>query len=281
MNVKNGKAALVARSAKKARFVRIDNGVVQDSRLSHRARGIMAHVLSMPSDWRHKAEDLTNPVEGVEAIRSALRELERHGYAVFRKIRGPGGKFESHWEFRESPSPEKADSVTLPPSTEKADSVKASPNGVQPDSVQPDSVQPDSVLPSPAKADSLKRLSYKTTINQTNGLTEGMTHLGKCDALTDEVESFLLGKAEAIEEQTGVSPGSVQAAIGRVVQQIAAGKRISDPIACAVGLARTIEANDPNASLPSPALPNGRPSARAAHSPRADVAFDVDEDEPF
>ena len=113
-----------------ARFVVIDNVVVQDPRLSFRARGVLAYVLSKPTTWEHSAESLAAAsTEGVEAIRSALRELERFGFAEFRKLRIEGGRFKSVRLFREAPDRD------------------------LPDPVNPSPVEPDPVKPAPGKTE--------------------------------------------------------------------------------------------------------------------------------
>jgi hypothetical protein len=59
----------------------LSRAVLQDERLSYRARGVLAAILSRPSGWRTSAEQLAKQgKEGREAIRAALKELETVGY---------------------------------------------------------------------------------------------------------------------------------------------------------------------------------------------------------
>lgn len=84
--------------AAEGKFVQIANDALQDGRLSFRARGILALVLSMPPDQHLTAKWLeAQAPDGREAVRSALRELERFGYFLRRRRPGIGG----HWEWEQ------------------------------------------------------------------------------------------------------------------------------------------------------------------------------------
>jgi hypothetical protein len=84
----------IIRSARpEAHFTQIRNEVLRDQRLSFKARGVLAYVLSMPDNWRSTAEDIASQgKEGRDAIRTALKELEELGYVQRRKVRGPDGR---------------------------------------------------------------------------------------------------------------------------------------------------------------------------------------------
>ncbi|PQP24184.1 helix-turn-helix domain-containing protein [Rhodococcus opacus] len=78
----------VRRGPRKQRdFTILDNAALCDERLSFRARGVLAFILSKPDGWRTNSESLARVAkEGRDAIRSALRELKEAGYIVYEKI---------------------------------------------------------------------------------------------------------------------------------------------------------------------------------------------------
>ncbi|MGL5910611.1 MAG: hypothetical protein ACRCZP_11460 [Phycicoccus sp.] len=62
-------------------FVQIPRDSIRDTRLSLRARGLLAYLLDRPEGWIVRSETIARDApEGREAIRSALRELGAAGY---------------------------------------------------------------------------------------------------------------------------------------------------------------------------------------------------------
>lgn len=81
------------RVAHRARYTSIDRGLINDQRLSFRARGVLAWLLDKPDDWHCDSTAISHAgMEGREAVRAALRELERCGYLVRKRRRVDGGK---------------------------------------------------------------------------------------------------------------------------------------------------------------------------------------------
>jgi hypothetical protein len=92
-----------ARSAE-GRYVQIRNGALQDDRLSFRARGVMAFVLSLPADTRVNSTELAKEApEGRDAVRSALRELESFGYLMRVRLSGGRGKIGTETVITDDP----------------------------------------------------------------------------------------------------------------------------------------------------------------------------------
>lgn len=75
-------------------FTQIPNAWVRDARLSHRARGVLAVLMSHRDGWQTSTEQLVeNGTEGRDAIRKAIGELENAGYLKRVKLRNETGHF--------------------------------------------------------------------------------------------------------------------------------------------------------------------------------------------
>lgn len=72
-------------------YVVVPNGIVNDSSLSFRARGLLMYMLGRPPGWRFGGKQLSGvTVEGRDAVFTALRELKRAGYYRATKVRAAG-----------------------------------------------------------------------------------------------------------------------------------------------------------------------------------------------
>lgn len=72
-------------------FVIIANKAIQDPRISHTARGILALVLSLPSGVKENVRTLSdNYPQGRSAVAKAVKELREFGYWVTKTARDEG-----------------------------------------------------------------------------------------------------------------------------------------------------------------------------------------------
>lgn len=84
---------------KRNNFVMLDKGFLEDNRLSYKAKGILAYLLSKPDNWKVIIKDLINhSSDGKKAIYSGLRELKQHGYYRKMPIRNEKGQRIIYWE---------------------------------------------------------------------------------------------------------------------------------------------------------------------------------------
>ena len=83
-------------------FTQIKNAWLRDDRLSFKARGLLAYIESHSPEWEISVQWLVqNNPEGKEAIRSAISELELHGY-LRREQENEHGRFgEVTWTTQE------------------------------------------------------------------------------------------------------------------------------------------------------------------------------------
>lgn len=77
-------------------YVMIDKYGLNDERLSWKAKGLLAYLLSKPDDWQiYESELVKRSKDGRDAVRTALRELESNGYITRRQLRKEDGSFGS------------------------------------------------------------------------------------------------------------------------------------------------------------------------------------------
>lgn len=79
-------------------FTILPNRVIRDQRLSFRARGVLAYLLSMPPGWRTSSTRVARETrEGRDAIRTALEELRALGYATLDRHQNDAGQWVTEW----------------------------------------------------------------------------------------------------------------------------------------------------------------------------------------
>ena len=90
---------------KKNEFCQISNALLNDSRLSLRARGLAAMLISKPENWQVSIEALVRECkEGRDAIQGCFKELKMFGYADLKAYKNKAGDFVGkQWTIHEEP----------------------------------------------------------------------------------------------------------------------------------------------------------------------------------
>ncbi|MFJ3309683.1 hypothetical protein ACIPSA_43110 [Streptomyces sp. NPDC086549] len=73
-------------------FTQIANGLFRDTRLSFKAKGLFGLLSTHRDGWRMTVADIARcGRDGDSAVKSGLKELEKHGFLVRERERGPDG----------------------------------------------------------------------------------------------------------------------------------------------------------------------------------------------
>ncbi|MDC6268045.1 DnaD domain protein [Lysinibacillus fusiformis] len=87
----------IIRVAKNSNYVVMNRTALNDNRLSWKAKGIMAYMLSMPDDWVFYMDELmTHSTDGKASFRAGFNELKQCGYIERKPIRE--GQRIKEWE---------------------------------------------------------------------------------------------------------------------------------------------------------------------------------------
>ena len=86
----------VFRVAKTRDYTVMSNYHLKDKALSLKSKGLLSVMLSLPEDWDYTLKGLACiSKDGVDAIREAVRELERAGYIVRTRMRNEKGQLKN------------------------------------------------------------------------------------------------------------------------------------------------------------------------------------------
>lgn len=93
----------------------LSNVGLRDKRLSFKAKGILAYMLSLPDDWVfYETEIIKHATDGKQSLRSGLKELQEAGYLVKYQSREKGKFSNVEWVISDEPN---IDITTFVPST--------------------------------------------------------------------------------------------------------------------------------------------------------------------
>ena len=96
----------IHRTKKEKDFLIIDNAILRAPDLSLKAKGMLAFMLSRPDDWSFSIKGLSKFCrDGPDSVRSAVAELEKHGYLVRTRTRSHGRYQDVVYDIYERPIP--------------------------------------------------------------------------------------------------------------------------------------------------------------------------------
>lgn len=124
-------ANTIIRAPRRHRFLVIDQRIIDDTRLSWAARGMLAYLLSRPDNWQVRVKDLQRRGNlGRDGTYKLINELRSAGYVEFQQGRDARGRIRGGCyivrEIPNSPLPESPDTDTPEP---------AAPDPVSPDAL--------------------------------------------------------------------------------------------------------------------------------------------------
>ncbi|WP_204247505.1 helix-turn-helix domain-containing protein, partial [Flavonifractor sp. An4] len=114
----------VIRVQRSGGYTVLPNGILRDTGLSLKTKGLFAIILSLPEDWDYSVAGLATVAGcGRDAIRSALGEMEQAGYLIRTRSHGEGGKFTGViYNIRDQAEPLSGKPTTVEPTLEKPSS---------------------------------------------------------------------------------------------------------------------------------------------------------------
>lgn len=87
-------------------FYSYEQSSFKNKKLSLKAKGLLSLMLSLPDDWNYNMKGLASlSRDGIDSVRSAIKELEHHGYVERHRIRYCDGCYgDTEYIVREVPS---------------------------------------------------------------------------------------------------------------------------------------------------------------------------------
>ena len=87
----------------------------RDKTISLKAKGLLSQMFSLPNEWDYTLKGLAHiNLDGIDAIRTAVQELEKAGYIKRTRIRDENGRLRgTKYKVYAFPRPPTSDSPTL------------------------------------------------------------------------------------------------------------------------------------------------------------------------
>jgi hypothetical protein len=121
---------MIIRNPNRERYVIISKVGLEDDRLSWKARGLLAYLLSKPDNWEvMQAHLVKQGPDGTASVRAGLNELKEAGYITSAKSKNDSGRFDGWDSFvYEEPVTEMRFQHVGKPTDGKTDVRKSHPN---------------------------------------------------------------------------------------------------------------------------------------------------------
>jgi hypothetical protein len=176
----------VFRVEKTQNYTVMSNHHLRNQFLTLKAKGLLSQMLSLPEDWDYTLAGLSHiNRESVEAIRTAVLELEAAGYIVRQQLRGSRGRMgKTEYIIYEEPHEQPAS----PPDIALDSPLCDFPITVYPTSVYPTSVYPTSENP--------MQLSKEKTIKERLSKDQSIGCKGKESSLQKQVLNDMTRRIE-------------------------------------------------------------------------------------
>lgn len=149
----------VYRIEKTKNYTVMSNYHLRSKDLSLKAKGLLSMILSLPDDWNYTLAGLASICkEGVDSIRSAVKELESYGYITRSRIRNEKGQLTaSEYTIHEMPVAVAKDNNRAETVTERSASENSADKSDEPIFAPPAFDEPMQQNPTLAKATQLNK----------------------------------------------------------------------------------------------------------------------------
>lgn len=195
----------IVRASEPAGFTQVPNAALRDERLSYKARGIHANLLSNSDEgWLESADTLADKSpDGRHAVRTGLQELVKYGYIEYRKSQGPDGHWSTEMTVYTSPKSgnptpvgpaETSPKAQVAPASENLTSDRSQETRTRPDQQKRKSSQvaPESGYPTAGKPDAKQNTKQNTRQNnrESSARPDGLSEIPDDFAPTDAMRRW-------------------------------------------------------------------------------------------
>ena len=159
----------VFRVEKTANYTVMSNTHLKDRRLSYKSKGLLSVILSLPPDWDYTITGLSViAADGVDSVKTAIKELEQYGYVSRTQLRDERGRMaQNEYRVYENPT-DNPDYVPSEQVSPEQDAPDEKPSRAVPKkkskrnfSVTPSAENPSTVTPTAdnTRADTIEKLN--------------------------------------------------------------------------------------------------------------------------